>query len=80
LTADAAPSYIGLDCPRRIHRIVPERRTVMPLYQFYCSKCQKEVALTLTVKAREAGAKCPECQGRLEPLLATFYSKTSRKS
>jgi putative FmdB family regulatory protein len=52
----------------------------MPLYEFDCSTCRKEIALTLSVKAREAGAKCPDCQRPLEPLLATFYSKTSRKS
>jgi putative FmdB family regulatory protein len=53
----------------------------MPLYEFYCSRCKKEVALTLTIKERESGtARCPECRGALEPLLATFYSKTSKKS
>jgi len=53
----------------------------MPLYEFFCSRCRKEVALTLTVKERESGkAKCPDCRGEVEPLMATFYSKTSRKS
>jgi putative FmdB family regulatory protein len=54
---------------------------VMPLYQYLCPRCHKEVSLTLTVKERESGsAKCPECRTALEPLMATFYSKTSRKS
>jgi putative FmdB family regulatory protein len=52
----------------------------MPLYEFRCPQCQKEVALTLTVKERESGAKCPDCRSALEPRMATFYSKTSRKS
>jgi len=54
----------------------------MPLYEFLCEKCQKEVALTMTIKEREAGsARCPECGGSgLQPLMATFYSKTSKKS
>jgi len=53
----------------------------MPLYQYLCPRCHKEVSLTLTVKERESGsAKCPECRTALEPLMATFYSKTSRKS
>ena len=52
----------------------------MPLYEFLCPRCQKEVALTLSVKERERGAKCPECKTTLEPLMATFFSKTSRKS
>lgn len=53
----------------------------MPVYEFYCARCQKEVSLTLTVKEREAGStKCPGCGAGLEPLMATFYSKTSKKS
>ncbi len=53
----------------------------MPLYEYRCPRCQKEVALTLTLKERESGgAKCPDCRTALEPLMTTFYSKTSRKS
>ena len=53
----------------------------MPLYEFYCAKCKKELSMTLTVRERERGeVKCPDCQGTLEPLMATFYSKTSKKS
>lgn len=52
----------------------------MPLYEFMCPRCKKQVALTLTIKERESGATCPECGGPLEPLLAAFYSKTSKKS
>lgn len=53
----------------------------MPLYEFRCPRCRKEVSMTLTVKEREGGnVHCPECRTRLEPLMATFFSKTSRKS
>ena len=53
----------------------------MPLYEFWCPRCQKEVSMTLTVKERESGsAQCPDCRTSLEPLMATFFSKTSRKS
>jgi len=52
----------------------------MPLYEFLCPRCHKEVSLSLTVKEREAGARCPDCKTALEPQLATFFSKTSRKS
>lgn len=53
----------------------------MPLYEYECPRCEKEVALTLTVKERERGeATCPECRSRLEPRMASFFSKTSRKS
>ncbi len=53
----------------------------MPLYEFWCPRCRKEVSMTLTVKEREGGsARCPECRGPIEPLMARFFSKTSRKS
>jgi len=53
----------------------------MPLYEFFCPQCRKEVSMTLTVKERESGsAKCPDCRKDLEPVMATFYSKTSKKS
>ncbi|HEV8307569.1 MAG TPA: FmdB family zinc ribbon protein [Methylomirabilota bacterium] len=53
----------------------------MPLYEFFCPRCQKAVSMTLTVKEREIGnVKCPSCQTALQPVMATFYSKTSRKS
>jgi len=54
----------------------------MPLYEFFCDKCQKEVSLTLSMHERQTGnPACPEC-GNLElrPLVGTFFSKTSRKS
>ena len=53
----------------------------MPLYEFMCPRCNKQLSMTLTVKERESGGvKCPDCRGKLEPLMATFYSKTSKKS
>jgi putative FmdB family regulatory protein len=52
----------------------------MPRYEFYCARCKKEVSMTLTVKEREQGAKCPSCGGALDPRMGTFYSKTSKKS
>ena len=54
----------------------------MPLYEFFCEKCKKEVSLTLSISEREKGeAKCPQCGHRqLRPLVGPFFSKTSRKS
>ncbi len=54
----------------------------MPLYEFFCHKCQKEVSLTLSISEREKGeAKCPQCgSSQMRPLVGTFFSKTSRKS
>jgi hypothetical protein len=37
--------------------------------------------MTMTVKEREGGSpQCPDCRARLEPVMTTFFSKTSRKS
>jgi putative FmdB family regulatory protein len=54
----------------------------MPLYEFFCDTCQREVSVTMTISAREKGdITCPQCGGRaLRPLVGTFFSKTSRKS
>lgn len=54
----------------------------MPHYDFYCERCKKEVAVTLTIGERERGAyQCPGCGGKeLQPRLSTFFSQTSRKA
>ena len=53
----------------------------MPLYEFYCEKCRREVSLTMTISEREKGAACPKCGSRkMRQLVGTFYSKTSKKS
>ncbi len=53
----------------------------MPLYEFYCDKCKREISMTLTISEREKGAACPKCGSRdLRPLLGTFFTQTSKKS
>jgi putative FmdB family regulatory protein len=54
----------------------------MPVYEFHCDKCQREVTLTLSIREHEEGkVKCPKCGSKaLRPLLSTFVSQTSRKS
>ena len=54
----------------------------MPHYEFYCEHCKKEVTLTLSIGERERRTyKCPGCGGKkLEPLMATFFSQTSKKA
>jgi putative FmdB family regulatory protein len=54
----------------------------MPRYEFYCSRCEKEVSVTLTVKERGDGkVACPQCGHQdLTPMVATFYAQTSKKS
>jgi putative FmdB family regulatory protein len=54
----------------------------MPHYEFHCERCKKDVTLTLSIGERErADYKCPGCGGKkLEPLMGTFFSQTSRKA
>ena len=54
----------------------------MPVYEYYCDKCDREVTLTLTISAHEKGKiECPKCGGKaLRPLLSAFMSQTSKKS
>jgi putative FmdB family regulatory protein len=54
----------------------------MPTYDFLCEKCKAEVQLTLSMRERERGEyRCPTCGGTaLRPLMAAFFSKTSRKA
>ncbi len=54
----------------------------MPVYEYFCEKCQREVSLTLSISQHEKGqATCPQCSGKdLRPLVSTFFSQTSRKS
>lgn len=54
----------------------------MPSYEFHCKKCSKPFSVTLTIKEREAGRiACPTCGSKdAEPLLGSFFAKTSKKS
>ena len=54
----------------------------MPLYEYFCEKCKKEVTIPMTISQHEkATAACPECGGRnLRSLVGAFFAKTSRKS
>ena len=53
----------------------------MPLYEYFCDRCQKEVALTQTLSEHAKGAACPECGSReMRALVGPFFAKTSRKS
>lgn len=53
----------------------------MPAYDFKCNACGHEFTLVMTIKEREeGGVRCPKCSGKGEPLMGTFFAKTSRKS
>jgi putative FmdB family regulatory protein len=55
----------------------------MPLYEYFCEKCRKEVTIPMSISEHEkgSGVKCPDCGGsKLTSLVGAFFSKTSRKS
>jgi len=54
----------------------------MPMSEYYCDKCEREVQLTLTIREHDKGPiKCPKCGCKaLRPVLSTFTSQTSKKS
>jgi putative FmdB family regulatory protein len=54
----------------------------MPVYEYFCERCQKDVTLAMSISDHErGGAKCPTCGStELRPQVGTFFSKTSRKS
>jgi putative FmdB family regulatory protein len=54
----------------------------MPVYEYYCDTCRREVNITLSIKEHDkAKVACPKCGSTpLRPLVSTFFSQTSRKS
>ena len=54
----------------------------MPVYEYYCDKCDRDVTLTLTISQHDKGkTACPKCGSTaLRPLLSSFMSQTSKKS
>ena len=54
----------------------------MPLYEYRCEKCQREVTIPMTIAEHDrGGAQCPQCSGtQLTPLVSTVFAQTSRKS
>ena len=54
----------------------------MPLYEYFCQKCQREITVPMTISQHDkGGGVCPQCGGRdLRPLVGSFFAQTSRKS
>jgi putative FmdB family regulatory protein len=54
----------------------------MPVYEYHCDKCDRDVSLVLTISQHEKrSVKCPKCGSRaLRPLLSTFLTQTAKKS
>jgi len=54
----------------------------MPLYEYFCPSCKREVTIPMSIGEHErGGAACPSCGGKkLESLVSSFFCTTSRKS
>ena len=54
----------------------------MPVYEYFCDTCQREVTVPMTMSEHDKGApSCPQCGGKsMRAQVGTFFSKTSRKS
>src|SRR5260370_40294376 len=54
----------------------------MPVYEYHCDKCKRDVRVTLSISAHnKAKVACPRCGNKgLRPLVSTFFAQTSRKS
>jgi putative FmdB family regulatory protein len=54
----------------------------MPTYEYRCRKCGEVFDVTQHVAEHEqARPRCPRCNSEeVEPVLTTFYAKTSKKS
>ena len=53
----------------------------MPTYEYLCKKCNRKFELVERVSQHAAAHKCPKCGSRrVEPRMAEFFAKTSRKS
>jgi putative FmdB family regulatory protein len=54
----------------------------MPLYEYRCEKCEKDVTITMSISEHDrAKAACPQCGGtQMRPLVSTIFTQTSRKS
>ena len=54
----------------------------MPLYEYFCKKCDKSFTITMSIAEHEKKkVKCPECKGtNVASQFGSFFAKTSRKS
>ena len=49
----------------------------MPIYEYYCSKCQKEFELMRPISEASASAFCPSCGAEAEKLVSAAASKVA---
>jgi putative FmdB family regulatory protein len=47
----------------------------MPIYEYFCPKCEKEFELMRPISQSGESAKCPSCGAKSEKLVSVFASK-----
>jgi putative FmdB family regulatory protein len=47
----------------------------MPIYEYYCSKCQIDFELMLSFSQSNSPALCPKCKAEARRLLSSFACK-----
>jgi putative FmdB family regulatory protein len=57
----------------------------MPLYEFFCQKCEKDFAFSSSIseyeRKRTEGIQCPECgSAEVARQMSSFQVKTTKKS
>ena len=53
----------------------------MPTYEYLCKDCGHQFELFERMSEHAAAHKCPKCGSeKVEPRVAEFFAKTSRKS
>lgn len=54
----------------------------MPLYEYHCDKCQRDVTIPMTLSEHDRGsAVCPGCGASgLRQQFGSVFTQTSRKS
>lgn len=55
--------------------------TLMPTYDYRCSKCGHEYERIESLREHERKHTCPKCRSeKIEHMVTPFYAQTSRKS
>lgn len=54
----------------------------MPLYEYFCKKCQKQFSEILRIKEHDRKkVHCPMCKSsNVKPIIEPFFAKTSSKT
>jgi putative FmdB family regulatory protein len=51
----------------------------MPLYEYYCDRCDKVFEALRSVQASDQSAKCPECGADADRIMPTSFASMARK-